>query len=123
EGALRVLNSSRFADLSPTLERQRRLLEAKALMDAGRDELALDLLTPLTGRDADLLRIDGLWKGQRYGAAAELLETIYSADPTDLLSPPTRMNVIRAAVGYVLAGDALGLARLRSKFGERMAQS
>jgi hypothetical protein len=31
------------------------------------------------------------------------------------------MSIIRAAVGFVLANDKLGLSRLRSKFGERMA--
>ena len=65
----------------------------------------------------------GYWKGEHYGAAAELIETIYGADPADLLSQPARMNIIRAAVGFVLANDKLGLSRLRSKFGERMAQT
>ena len=77
ESALRVLNGTRLADLSPTLERKRRILEAKALIDAGRQELAVDLLSSLTGRDVDLLRIDGLWNGEHYGAAAELIETTY----------------------------------------------
>ncbi len=33
------------------------------------------------------------------------------------------MNVIKAAVGLVLAGDQLGLSRLRSKFSDQLAQS
>jgi hypothetical protein len=33
------------------------------------------------------------------------------------------MNIIKAAVGLVLANDTLGLNRLRSKFSERMALS
>jgi hypothetical protein len=33
------------------------------------------------------------------------------------------MNVIKAAVGFTLANDQLGMSRLRSKFGEVMAQS
>ena len=33
------------------------------------------------------------------------------------------MNVIKAAVGLVLADDTLGISRLRSKFSERMALS
>jgi hypothetical protein len=33
------------------------------------------------------------------------------------------MAVIRAAVGYVLADDTLGLSRIRGKFGDLMAQS
>jgi tetratricopeptide (TPR) repeat protein len=123
ESALRALNQSRLADLSPTLERQRRILEAKALIDAGREDLAVDLITSLTGRDADLLRIEGLWQGGHYGTAAELIETTYGADPADLLSQPSRMSIVRAAVGFVLAKDQLGLSRLRSKFGEQMALS
>src|SRR5690606_26003024 len=56
EGALRVLNRTKLADLSPMLERQRRILEARAMIDAGRQDLAIDLLSRLQGRDADLLR-------------------------------------------------------------------
>jgi hypothetical protein len=124
EGALRVLNRTRLADLSPLLERQRRVLEARALIDAGRQELALDLISKVAGRDADLLRVDGYWKSKNYAIAAELLEIIYS--PTEGGEPLTqsgRMNIIKAAVGFVMVGDRLGLSRLRSKFGEQMAQS
>ena len=34
-----------------------------------------------------------------------------------------RMSLIKAAVGYVLAGDDFGLSRLRAKFGEQMVAS
>ena len=33
------------------------------------------------------------------------------------------MNIIKAAVGLVLANDTLGMSRLRSKFSERMAKT
>jgi len=124
EAALRVLAKTRLPDLAPTLQRQRRVLEARALIDAGRDELALDLVSKLTGRDVDLLRVDAHWKGRRYGVAAELLEVLYSSKPEDVAeSQPARMSIIKAAVGFVLAGDQLGLSRLRSKFGDQMAKS
>jgi hypothetical protein len=123
EGALRVLNRTRVANLAPSLERQRRILEARALIDADREDLALDLLARVEGRDADLLRVDGYWKIKNYTAASDLIETIYSRDVMEELSSSARMNVIKAAVGLVLAGDTLGLSRLRSKFSERMAMS
>lgn len=123
EGALRVLNRTRIANLPPTLERQRRILEARALIDANREDLALDLLTRVEGRDADLLRVDGYWKAKNYVAASDLIETVYSRDVMEGLTVPARMNVIKAAVGLVLANDTLGLNRLRSKFSERMSQS
>lgn len=123
EAALRVLNKTRLADLSPQLERQRRILEARALIDAGRQELALDLLSKVEGQDADLLRVDGYWKSKNYAVASELLEVIYAPVDRAPLTQAARMNIVKAAVGFVMAGDRLGLSRLRSKFGEQMVQS
>ena len=123
EGALRALNRTRMANLAPTLERQRRILEARALIDADREDLALDLLARIDGRDADLLRVDGYWSAHNYVAASDLIETIYAADESEPLTQQARMHIIKAAVGLVLANDTLGLSRLRTKFSERMAQS
>lgn len=124
ESALRVLNATRIPELPPTLERQRRVLEARALIDSGRQDLALDLVSRLSGRDIDLLRIDGYWKSRNYRMAAELLEMIYTPDRSDaVMSQADRAGVLKAAVGFVLAGDALGLSRLRSKFSGLMSNS
>ncbi|MDB5540228.1 MAG: hypothetical protein JWQ89_1955 [Devosia sp.] len=124
EKALRVLNRTRLADLPPQLERQRRILESRALIDAGRQELALDLISKLNGKDADILRVDGYWKSKNYGLASELLEVLNApAEGAGQMSQPARMSVVKAAVGFVLAGDKLGLSRLRSKFSEQMAKS
>lgn len=124
EGALRALNLTRLAELPPRIERQRRILEARALIDAGRERLAIDLLKQLSGRDADLLRIEGYWQAKNYVQAGELIEVMYSSGlhPEPLVLEE-RMNIIRAAVGFVLAGDMLGVNRLRSKFGDEMAKS
>ncbi len=120
--ALRVLYETRLAGLPPGLERQRRVLEASALIHAHRHDLALDLLSSLTGRDTELLRIDALWQASRYSAAAEMIEALYSPDlGTGTLSPMARTNVVKAAVGYVLSNDQIGLARLRSRFSEAMS--
>jgi hypothetical protein len=123
EGALRALNQTRMSNLSPTLDRERRILEARALIDADREDLALDLLARVDGRDADLLRVDGYWKSKNYAAASDMIETIYSSDPTEPLNHNARMNLVKAAVGLVLVNDTLGLSRLRSKFSSRLAQS
>jgi len=124
EGALRVLNRTRLADLPPQLERQRRILESRALIDAGRQELALDLISKLNGRDADILRVDGYWKLKNYAMASELLEVLNAPLPgVTQLSQPARMAVVKAAVGFVFAGDKLGLSRIRSKFSAQMANS
>jgi tetratricopeptide (TPR) repeat protein len=124
EGALAALNGTRLSNIPPSLERQRRVLEARAMLDAGREELAIDLLTRVEGRDADQLRVDGLWKLKRYGQAAELLERMHApADGELLRNAAARMNIIKAAAGFVMANDRLGLSRLRSKFGDQMSRS
>jgi hypothetical protein len=123
EGALRALNQTRMSNLSPTLDRQRRILEARALIDADREDLAIDLLARISGRDADLLRVDGYWKAKNYGGAADLIETIYSTPDAPALSQSERLDVVKAGVGFVLSNDTLGLDRLRGKFSDRMAQS
>jgi hypothetical protein len=87
-------------------------------------DLALDLLSSMSGRDVDLLRVDANWKSKRYAAASQGLEVLYSpTDPADMLSQPARMNTIKAAVGYVLANDKIGLSRLRAKFADPMSKS
>lgn len=122
--ALKVLSRTALANLPPSLERQRRLLEARALIDEGRMEIALDVLDRLEGRDVDLLRVDAYWKSQQYRKAAEQIELIYSRrNPDADLAQPARLNLVKAAVGYVLDGDELGLSRLRSKFAQRLANS
>jgi len=122
--ALKILYDTRLTGLPPALERQRRVLEARALVDAGRYDLALDMLAGMSGRDTELLRADAYWKARRHREAAETIETLYSADlERGSLSPIARMNVIKAAVGYVLANDQLGLARLRNRYSDIMSRA
>lgn len=124
QDALRVLNATRVTDMPDSLARQRRVLEARAMIDGGRDQLGLDLVRDLDGRDVTLLRIDAHWKARRYTEASEMIEAMYSDPATKAaLTQPARLGVIRAAVGFVLANDDLGLSRLRSKFGEAMVTS
>lgn len=122
--ALKALNRTALANLPRSLDRQRRLLEGRALIDEGRDELALDVIGHLSGRDVDLLRVDAHWSGSRYTKAAEQIELIYSQRNPDIpLTHPSRMNLVKAAVGYVLDGDRLGISRIRAKFSEQMSNS
>jgi hypothetical protein len=120
EAALDALNQTRLAELPAQLERRRRVLESRALIDAGREELALDIISRLDGRDADVLRVDGYWRSRNYALASELLETMSANQP---VGREQRMGLVKAAVGFVLAGDKLGLSRLRAKFSDTLAAS
>jgi hypothetical protein len=122
--AMRVLNDTRLPDLPENLARQRRILEARALLDGGRDQLALDLIRDLTGQDVELMRIDAHWQAKRYAQAGQFIEELYGATPAGVpLTKPARMGILQAGVGYALTNDAAGLARLRSKYSDAMVNS
>src|SRR5690606_25656145 len=112
---------TRVANMPETLVRQRRVLAARALIDAGRDELALDILRDMDGPDVVQLRIDANWRARRYDVAGGMIEALYAGElGRGPLTPTARLGIIKAAVGYSLAGDGLSLSRLRSKFGDAM---
>lgn len=121
QDAIRVLNATRLPDLPETLTRQRKVLEARALIDSGRDQMAMDLLRDMSGIDIKLMQIDAHWKAQRYARAAEMLEALYSDQPAGVpLNQTARMGLIKAAVGFAFANDTFGQSRLRAKFGDAM---
>ncbi|WP_196257653.1 hypothetical protein [Pelagibacterium limicola] len=122
--ALEALYRTRLSGLPPALERQRRVLEARALLDVGRFDLALDMLAGMAGRDIDLLRVDAYWRAKRYREAAETIERLYAVDlDKGTLSPIARTNIVKAAVGYLMANDQIGLSRLRNRYSDLMSRA
>ena len=123
--ALQVIDATYGAELPEDLRRARALLRARALSDLSRTDLALETIEGETGPDALRLRADILWSGRRWrdaGEAHEALvgETWRSRSP---LEDGVRADVVRAAIAYGLAGETLGLERLRAKFAGPMAES
>ncbi len=123
--ALAVLNKTRQSQLPLSLERQRRLVEVRAMADSGRFETALELLSSLTGNDALRLKADILWKAKRWREAGERLEVMLGGRWSDRmpLDDQDRQDVLRTAIAYALANDQLQLDRLRGKFMAKMADS
>ena len=121
--ALATLRATRTADLSNELRDQRLLLEARALSDLGRHELALELIADIPGREAIRLRSDILWSARRWGKSAEQIELMYGDRYKDFqpLSDVERSDILRAEIGYALAEDSLGLQRFRDKYAAKMA--
>jgi len=116
--AIAALRTTRIADLSGELRQQRLLLEARAQSDVGRHDLALDIISNITGREAIRLRSDIYWAARRWREASEQIELYYGERWRDFkpLNSVEKSDVIRAVVGYALAEDALGLARFREKY-------
>jgi tetratricopeptide (TPR) repeat protein len=121
--ALTALRATRIADLSGELRQQRLLLEARADSDIGRHDLALDIVSNLSGREAIRLRSDIYWAARRWREASEQIELYYGDRWRDFkpLSGVEKSDVIRAVVGYALADDVIGLARFREKYAPLMS--
>ena len=120
--AIAALRSTRIADLSGELRQQRLLLEARAQSDVGRHDLALDIISNITGREAIRLRSDIYWASRQWREASEQIELYYADRWRDFkpLNAAEKGDVIRAVVGYALAEDAIGLARFREKYAPLM---
>jgi tetratricopeptide (TPR) repeat protein len=121
--ALAILQATRTSDLAGELRDQRLMLEARALSDIGRHDVALELIVNIKGREANRLRSDILWAGKRWRQAAEQIELLYGERWRDFkpLDENERADILRAAIGYTLSDEAIGLARLREKYAAKFA--
>lgn len=122
--AAAVLRATRVADLAGELRQQRLLLEARAQSDLGRHDLGLDIISNLTGREVIRLRSDIDWAARRWRESAEQIELYYGERWKDFqpLDVAEKGDIIRAAIGYALADDGIGSARLREKYGPKMSE-
>lgn len=123
--AITALRASRISDLSGELRQQRLLLEARAQSDVGRHDLALDIVSNVSGREVLRLRSDIFWAGRRWRESAEQIELYYGDRFRDFkpLNAVEKSDIIRAAVGYALADDSIGLSRFREKYAPLMSES
>jgi hypothetical protein len=121
--AIAALRSTRIADLSGELRQQRLLLEARAQSDIGRHDLALDIVSNISGREAIRLRSDIYWAARRWRESAEQIELYYGERWRDFrpLNAAEKSDIIRTAVGYALAEDSIGLTRFREKYAALMS--
>ncbi|MFD1302209.1 tetratricopeptide repeat protein [Methylobacterium marchantiae] len=123
--ALQVIDATYQPELPEDLRRARALIRARALSDLSRTDLALETIEAETGADAERLRADILWTGRRWREAGEAHEAMVG-EAWRLRKPlndAMRSDIVRSAIAYGLAGETLGLERLRAKFAEPMAES
>ena len=121
--ALSTLQATRSAELSNELREQRLLLEARALSDIGRHDVALEVIANIQSHEAIRLRADILWAAKRWRQSAEQLELLYG-DRWKQFTPLTdieRSDILRAAIGYTLADEAINLSRLRQRYLPKLA--
>jgi hypothetical protein len=123
--ALAALHGTRLAGLPEEVRQFRVLLEAQALADLTRVDLALETIDGEVGPEFGRLRTNILWGAKRWREAGESAEALVGLrwQAPEPLSDRDRADIIRAAVAYGMADEALEMGRLRSKFGAKMADS
>jgi tetratricopeptide (TPR) repeat protein len=124
ERAQAALRATRGAELNTDLRQLRLMLEARALSDTGRHDLALEVIEGMDSREAMRLRGDVLWAAKRFSEAAEQIERLHGERWKDFapLSDVERADVLRAAIGYALGGDAIGTGRLKERYQPKMVE-
>jgi len=122
--AIKALNRTQIAGIPQRINRQRNMLKARAMSDAGRMELALDILNTMSGEDVEEQKATTLWQARAWQQAAEQFEVVLGDlwKKDEPLTEVQRQNVMRAAISYSLADDRLGLDRLRTKFSQKMSE-
>ena len=118
EPALQAIWSSRTTILPGVLNAERRALEARALMDLGRFDHALEVLGSDTSSEARDVRAEIFWKQQNWTQAAALYDGLLGdrfRDPT-ALTAAEEARLIRAGVGYSLGRDSAALTRLSRNY-------
>jgi len=122
--ALATLQKTRAADLSNDLRDQRLLIEARAMSNLGRHEVALELITNINSREAMRLRSDVLWAARRWRDAGEQIELLYGNRWREFapLNDTERSDILRAAICYALSEESIGVARLREKYEAKFSE-
>jgi tetratricopeptide (TPR) repeat protein len=122
--AFAVLRATRVEDLNNEMRQQRLLIEARALSELGRHDVALEVIANLSGRQPIKLRGDILWSAHRWREAAEQIELLYGDRWKDFtpLNGVEQADILRAAAGYALGEDSLGLARFRERYIGKMSE-
>ena len=125
EDALGAINGTRSTLLPPALNAQRRLLEARALVDLNRNDHALEVLGADASPEATELRALAAWRARDWAGAAKLSEARLGDrwKRLDPLTPAEASLLVRTGVALSLANDDAGLARLRDHYAKAVDTS
>ena len=122
--ALDALRKSRWQLNPAPLQAERIRLEAKALADSEQSPKALALLTEDISHEADLIRAEIHWRNRDWPAAGDQLDGMLGTrwqDETPL-TDVERLTVVKLAIARYLSDDDAGVAEVRDRYAEKMAE-
>ncbi|MGD9816001.1 MAG: hypothetical protein AB7Q23_09195 [Hyphomonadaceae bacterium] len=122
--ALIVLANTRIPNMAQTLLADRRILEARALLDLGRLDGAVELVERDRSEDAQRIRADAAWRARDWTrASAELRTLLAMRNRATPLDAHGRQVLLRTGVALTLAGDENGVRALYREYAGDMANT
>jgi tetratricopeptide (TPR) repeat protein len=122
--ALTALASSRQPNIPQTLQADRRILEARSLLDLGRLDGAAELVERDRSEDAQRVRAEAAWRARDWQrAAVELRALLNMRNRSQPLDAHGRQAVLRTSVALTLAGDEAGVRALYRDYAGDMANT
>ncbi len=122
EKALVAIELSRQPNMPADLLNERRILEAKAYLDLGRTEQAVEILERDRSAEAQRVRAEAAWKDRDWPrAAAEMKQVLAMRTRGSPFTDDDRKVILRTAIAMTFAENATGLAALRRDYGAAMA--
>lgn len=111
--ALTTLASTRQPNMPQLVQADRRILEARALLDLGRLDAAAELVERDRSEDAQRVRADAAWRARDWErAAVELRALLALRDRSQPLDAHGRQAVLRAGIALTLSGNEEGVRAL-----------
>jgi tetratricopeptide (TPR) repeat protein len=122
--ALVALGASRQPNMPANLLGDRRILEARALLDLGRLDAAVELVERDRGEEAQRVRAEAAWRARDWErAAVELRAVLAARGRAQPLDAHGRQVVLRAAVALTLAHNEDGVRALYREYAGDMAST
>lgn len=122
--ALVAIAGSRQPNMPAALQADRRILEARALLDLGRLDAAAELVERDRGEDAQRVRAEAAWRARDWSRAASELRTLLAArNRSQALDESARQIVLRTGIALTLAGDDAGVRALYRDYAGDMANT
>lgn len=122
--ALSALAASRQPNTPAALQANRRMLEARALLDLGRLENAVEMVDRDRSEDAQRVRAEAAWRSRDWlRAAAELRALLAMRNRAQPLDADSRQTVLRLGVALTLAGDDPGVRALYREYAGDLANT
>jgi hypothetical protein len=104
--ALVAIDTSRQPNMPAILLADRHILEARALLDLGRLDAAVELVERDRSEDAQRVRAEAAWRARDWDrACAELRSLLAMRQAAAPLDEDARQEVLRLAVALTLSGD------------------